>query len=246
MKLCFFALLFLATACASKPPVNPELERPPVRISSFPSTVDGVSIPNAHEVAPGLFRGMAPWKQRQLDELARANVREILIFRNDDEDGKTVEREMNLLRTEPRFTSVVHIPMAWRDQTSFRRPCEQTIAALRVLGDRAARDNGAVYFHCTMGEDRTGYLAALYRIVFENARPESAFREEMCRWGYADGSPTKPADLVSNIHGGLTLVFLKMVKLKERGLLAPDRLDASVCAQDPDLGDWSSSFRCRK
>jgi protein-tyrosine phosphatase len=252
-----FLLAGILSACASTTPPPADLERPPVRISSFSSTVPGVSIPNVHAVGKSggkILRGMAPWTKQQLAELAAADVREVLIFRNDDEDGKTVQREIALLRTEPRIRSVVHVPFPWKDLDGFRKPCEQTIEALRILKDRAARGAHAVYFHCTMGEDRTGYLAALYQIIFEGAKPEQVFRDEMCRWGYADGSPVKPAHIAAGVHASLTPVYLRLVKLHEWGLLTADRLDPAVCAVDPagsspfreTLPKWEKSFRCRR
>ncbi|RZA03435.1 MAG: hypothetical protein EOP11_16100 [Proteobacteria bacterium] len=247
-------LLFLTLSACSTPSGN--LEQAPVRISGFPSTVPGISLPNAHAVGKPeakLFRGMAPWTKQQLRELAEKNVSEILIFRNDDEDGKTVEREINLLKTEPRIRSVVHVPLPWRDLSDFQKPCEQTIQALKVLRDREARGGGALYFHCTMGEDRTGYLAALYRVIFEGASGAQAFRDEMCRWGYADGGPTKPKHIADNVHAGLTKIYLRLVHLHATGRLRADNLNFSVCAEDPAnsspfreaLAASAPAYRCR-
>jgi protein-tyrosine phosphatase len=257
MKRALLLSLLLSACASSTPSPTPDLERPPVRVSSQPSTVPGITIPNAHVVGQSggkVLRGMAPWTKQHLEELAAHDVREVLIFRNDDEDGKTVQRELALLRTEPRLRSVVHVPFPWKDTGEFKKPCEQTIEALRVLKDRAARGDHAVYFHCTMGEDRTGYLAALYRVIFEGAKPEQVFRDEMCRWGYADGSPVKPKHIAEGVHAALTPTFLKLVKLHEWGLLTADHLDPSLCAVDPaanspfreTLARWEPSFRCRK
>ena len=40
-----------------------------------------------------------------------------------------------------------------------------------------------VYFHCTLGRDRTALIAALYEVYFLGLPPERA-RDEMLRFGF--------------------------------------------------------------
>src|SRR6185369_9308464 len=50
-------------------------------ISPFASTVDGVGIFNAHEVATDVFRGMKPFRDADYDDLQGLGVEAVLIFK---------------------------------------------------------------------------------------------------------------------------------------------------------------------
>ncbi len=240
IRLLVFALLF---ATASSIPVWAGF------LSPFPSTVEGVDIPNAHEIGPKVIRGMAPRKSKDIEDLIRVGVEDILVFKN--QTGKEVDKELRMLE-ELGFPEerVYHIPFRWKDMESFRTSCVQTIEGLRIMRD-ASRGGRGVFFHCTSGEDRTGYLAALYRMLAEGGDAQELFRGEMCENGYGRGNPNKPwGAVVSPLRKELTPLYLKMAHLIWRGALTMDSLDASVCGAEPRMRDVAAvydakTFRCQ-
>lgn len=230
----------------------------PNLLSPFPSTVEGIDIPNTHLLANGagrVLRGMAPWSSLQVMQLREHGITDILIFRNDIPGEPGTAEEIELL-TENGIARdrIYQIPFPWKNIREFASPCRQTIQALRLVAAELTRENSGLFFHCTVGEDRTGYLAGLYRILYENYSADKAFREEMCAHGYAEGDFNKPSSVSATVHENITKLFVKMLYLKEMGKLSATRLEESVCEQDPGkLPDfrrrWNESrrkFRCEK
>jgi protein tyrosine/serine phosphatase len=120
---------------------------------------------------------------------------------------------------------------------------------------RARETQGrSLFVHCTVGEDRTGYIAALYKIAFKGLDTKTAFRDEMCARGYAEGDPEKPAKVSQIVHETLTPLFLKMSDLARRHPEAFRKLDTRLCQADPWLAanakhvpsfeDQKEQFRC--
>jgi protein tyrosine phosphatase (PTP) superfamily phosphohydrolase (DUF442 family) len=199
-------------------------------ISPIAGSLRGVTIANAHQVdAEGyVFRSMAPKLESDYAELRRLGIASVLIFKN-DRDG-TVQQEMDRLNAAGILAE--HIPMEWMDYRDFQEPCELTIAALKFL--LAARSEGRkVLAHCTVGEDRTGYLAALYRLLTENQDAKTLFLEEMCERGYEQGDAAKPfTPFVPKMRLALTALYARMAEWIRRGEISATNLDARVCQTD--------------
>jgi hypothetical protein len=198
--------------------------------SPFPSTVDGLSIMNTHVVgtAPALvLRGMAPTNLTEVQELKKKGINDILIFRNDlPEETFTVAEETKILQQAGFSSQQVHqIRFAWKDMKDAKRPCRQTIQALRLI----AESRKGIFFHCTVGEDRTGYLAGLYRILFHHEPPEKVYAEEMCARGYAEGDPCKPAEVSQLVHKNITVMYLQMLEAIEKKQIDASHLNEKVC-----------------
>jgi protein tyrosine/serine phosphatase len=230
-------------------------QQQPVLMSPFASTVRGVTIRNTHLVGEGhslILRGMRPLNAADVEQLTDIGVRQILIFRNNVPGESTVAEEREWLEQNPKINAVYEIPFKWKDITVFQPACEQTVQALRILKNAAFKTDAGLFFHCTVGEDRTGYLAGLYRIIFENKSAQDVFQNEMCMNGYADGGSSrrgqnvKPAHVVKDIHAAITPVFAKMVALIRAGKISADKLDESVCAQEPRVRQQTiNALRCR-
>lgn len=224
--------------------------------SPFPSTVENISTPNAHMINQSngrVFRSQNPRSPEEYQEILNAGITDFLIFKAPT--AEEVVEELKYLKEELQVSekNLHWIPFKWRDLNNFRESCEQTLQALRLLRDVSRSSDKKVLFHCTVGEDRTGTLAGLFRILNENANYQDIFKEEMCKWGYEHGNGNKPFFVYNAIRTSLTPFYLKMAYKIEQGFLSLDNLDSDQCAIDP--GDFeeftnnpnyqSSDYKCR-
>jgi protein tyrosine/serine phosphatase len=86
---------------------------------------------------------------------------------------------------------------------------EQVVAALRAI--RAAEREGPVLLHCLHGADRTGLIAAMYRILYQGWSKDAAF-DELKNGGYGYHSIWK------NIESYLSKVDIDQIRQRvERG-----------------------------
>ena len=213
--------------------------------SSLPSTVPGMTIGNAHVVLNGaghVLRGSAP--TGKVAELTRHGITNVIVFKN--QTGHEVDAEIAELRAAGyRAAQITSIPFKWKDLPSFRVACGQIVDALAVL-DSAYRTRGAAaFFHCTVGEDRTGLLAGLFRLLEKGGDAKRIFASELCKRGYEKGNPNKPAMVVNAIRAGLTPLYLKMSRLILGGRIKAGALSKAACARDPGLGDLNpAAFVC--
>jgi hypothetical protein len=200
--------------------------------SPFDASVAGVSLPNTHAVdeAGQLLRGMEPRTPEQIAELREAGVEKVVIFKNMT-GGAVIEEEVAAWGLPE--GSVLHVPFLWKDLPDFRTPCEQTIEALRFVRD-AEKAGEKAFVHCTVGEDRTGYLAAMHGLIFESADPREAFDLDMCERGYASGNPQKPGFVIGELDEHVTPLYRAMAYLVAEGVLTAE-LDPSVCATEPEV-----------
>jgi hypothetical protein len=200
--------------------------------SPFDASVDGVSVPNTHWVNDDetLLRGMEPRTPEQYEELKALGVSRVVVFKN--MTGKdTIDEE--LAGWSLPDGALLHVPFQWKDFADFQTPCEQTLAALRFIREGLESDE-KVFFHCTVGEDRTGYLAAMHALLFEGGDPRAAFDAEMCEHGYAAGNPQKPGFVLGKLADHLTPLYRSMAFLVADGKLT-DALDPAVCEAEPEV-----------
>lgn len=208
-------------------------------VSPFPSTVKNVSIPNTHVLARAqgvVLRGMTPRTKEELRSLSEFGIDEILIFRNDVAGEPGIKEELALINETPKIRAVHLIPFKWKEINEFRAACRDTLRGLKLIQNALLTAESGLFFHCTVGEDRTGYLAGLYRVIFENAASDKVFSEEMCAHGYAEGDPGKPKWVSKIVHENITVLFIKMLALVGSGKLSASKLDMSACNTDPGAG----------
>lgn len=231
-------------------------------VSPFPSTVQGISIPNTHVLLEGRYesgggaivRGMAPFKDRHFRELMSYGVEHVLIFKK--QSRTEVDKEITILKrlgmSEENYT---HIPFRWRRFPSTELACRQTVQALKILHDNFI--NGKTTFvHCTVGEDRTGHLAALLRLMTSDSHEveaiEGVFFNQMCENGYGAGNPLKPLKkVVKFIRSDLTPIFLQMAHKVRIGKLTWERLSLAACSDFLSKGELerrypAENFRCNR
>ena len=225
-------------------------------ISPFSSSID-LGIANSHLVSEDangakLFRGMKPFRPTDFEDLESLGVGAVLIFKKPTASTEVSKETAALIPIGIPETNIVNIPFGFKDFADFGGPCRQTVQGLKQL--RAWTDAGTTAFlHCTVGEDRTGYLAGVYRLLTDGAAtPEGIFEQEMCERGYSSGNPQKPfAGVAKEIDADLTPLYAKMAFKIAQGELSTTSLDETVCDADPaddpafDDAKWDpESFRC--
>lgn len=219
---------------------------------------------NSHAVAPDatpitqlsdpfiLLRSKAPSKKEQLDYLKdEVGVKRILVFKEWTPAQARARERMIELYDSATFTiptNVTNILFKWKGITDFKESCLQTIDGLKVI--KAAEDaNERILLHCTHGEDRTGYLSAMYRLLknpvsFANFR--DIWKNEMCEHGYSSGNGTTgkligAAPAIDHPVTGLTPLFLKMYSKIEDGTLNWETLNPEVCESEPSVDAFIAS-----
>lgn len=241
-------------------------------ISLIKPTVPGVDIPNAHEITPYIYRGMEPIAAEVTQYLQGVlHITDILDIEwtngldYDDPNNDLKEKQLlgglnyNLVQPEDAAKPLPPTaekpwryyiaPTKWDSLEPFADHCKYFLRALRVL--KVVNDDPTqsrkLYFHCTVGEDRTGTLAALFRLLAQNWALNVAFAE-MCTNGYEAGDPKKalPEEfdrVIVPIRAQLTPFFLKMVYKIKTGALTWDNISDDACAEDPStLPDFQTDF----
>lgn len=186
--------------------------------------VENLTIPNSHQVDSDgqVFRGREP--KKLVSELADIGITDVIIFKNEVKTEVTEEIEaLKELGIRPH-----HLPFRWKDFTSMEDACGQVVEAINILRKVKSR-GGKVFFHCTAGEDRTGMLAGLYRMLEEGVPQKKIFRSEMCARGYGDGNPHKPYNVTSAIQKELTPLFLSLAEKIENGDWGSSKLTKKSC-----------------
>lgn len=180
--------------------------------SSISFADDGLTIANSFQVdqTGHVYRGKEP--KKAVIELAQIGITDVIIFKNDVR-GEVIQ-EIAALKTLG--INSHHIPFRWKEYPSMVEACEQTVDALNIIQTVKAR-NGKVFFHCTAGEDRTGMLAGLYRMLEERLSAQNVFATEMCARGFSDGNPHKPYMVSSAIQKELTPLFIALSSKVEKG-----------------------------
>jgi len=170
--------------------------------SPFDSTAPGITIPNSHWVDEGqtVLRGMEPRTEEQFDEILAAGIEKVLIFKNSTHNHPVSDE---IEHWDLDAEDVLHVPFRWKDLGGFQTPCEHTLAALDFIRE-SEEASEPVFYHCTVGEDRTGYLGALYAMLYYGADPRAAFEDDMCERGFASGNPQKPYFVVNALAGEVT------------------------------------------
>lgn len=161
--------LLLLAACAGTPEVPPAGSTGRAFASRVPG-VDGV--PNLAKIAEGVFRGGQPGREGML-ALERLGVKTVVNLRSYHSD-----------RDEAADTSLRLVEMPLQaDLFGSEPPTEEQLRAFfELLLDPAAQP---VFFHCAHGKDRTGTMAALWRIEVDGWTADEAI-EEMQAFGYHD------------------------------------------------------------
>ena len=153
-------------------------------------------IPRFIQVSDGLFRGGQP-TQKGFELLKQRGIKTVINFRMENDESAAVEKlGMNY----------VQIPV--EDIRPWTQIPEAAIAKYFELVNNPA--NYPIFFHCRRGADRTGAMAALYRIAVQGWTAKKAYSEARdvgMRWFYQglktqlyDSKPPVRAELQPSIE----------------------------------------------
>ena len=125
---------------------------------------DPVPVNEFHVVTPDLYRGGRPSREA-LEILSGGGVRTLL---NLEDDTTAVAQEQ--LWAKELGLNEVSVPL-----NSFKEPHDLDVQRIfRVLTDPAFFP---VYVHCRHGQDRTGLIVGLYRVIEQDWKPKDAYAE---------------------------------------------------------------------
>ncbi len=198
-----FSLLFLLLSLNSTAALE----------SYFPSSVDGLDIPNAHWVENSyILRGQTPRNKMEYEQLKNLGVGHVIIFKNQTKNE--VVQELKILSEIG--IKATHIDFPWKNITGFAPVCEKALTALKILKNNNDRKM-TTFFHCTVGEDRTGLLAGLMlQVVGANRDLLNIHDQEMCQKGFGAGNPQKHWQVAKTVRENLIPVYLKMSYLLKK------------------------------
>lgn len=195
--------------------------------SSMPSTYEETGIPNSHLLSEHVIRGMAPRNKKDLQRLLDLGVEKFLMFKIDT-NGDVAKEIETLLSMGIAEQNMLQLDFPWKDITDYNSVCEMTVDALNMIKTAESKKQ-KIYFHCTVGEDRTGYLAGLYKIYRgDNETRKEIFDGELCDKGYEAGNPEKIFSVAKKVRDSLTPAFMGMADLIEKN--AGKKLTKSMCA----------------
>lgn len=120
-------------------------------------------IPEFHQVSEGIYRGGHP-TQAGLAELARMGIKTDLNLENSSAVALETEQATQL------GLVVISKPMSM-----FWAPSDSL--ANEILAVLADPSNRPIFIHCTYGQDRTGLMVGLHRVLAEGWRPADAYQE---------------------------------------------------------------------
>lgn len=183
-------------------------------------------IENFHALSSQIFRSAAPTKGSTY--LKNAGFTHVLIFKNENKNEVTKEIA-DLQKVGIPAANIFHIPFKWKDMGPIEDSCVQVITALEYLVKVEKSRSHKILFHCTAGEDRTGALAGLYRMLYDRWSIDRAFNEEMCPHGYEAGDKGKPPMVVDAVRREITPVFLAVAGLIMDGRISFRNLDVNAC-----------------
>ncbi|MNS80813.1 Dual specificity phosphatase, catalytic domain [compost metagenome] len=161
MTLPYLLLLSLALAAGS---AGAQAPLPPERNTEWATPLPQVS--NLHQVTPVLYRS-AKLDSSDVAQLQALGVKTVISLRSFHSDTQVLEGS---------GIRAVRIPIntwAIRDK--------HVVETMRSI--RAAEQQGPVLLHCLHGADRTGMMAAMYRMLYQDWPREKAI-DELKNGGY--------------------------------------------------------------
>jgi tyrosine-protein phosphatase SIW14 len=141
-----------------------------ISFAAFANSYPGAEaeIPEFHLVSEGIFRGGRPSEQG-LTELAKLGIKTIV----------NVENVPDIVEAEATLADRLGMKTFSRPMSGFFRPEDENVD--NILALIADKKNYPIFVHCQHGQDRTGLLFGLYRVLHEGWTAERAYQE---MWDY--------------------------------------------------------------
>lgn len=198
-------LLFISVVSLAKPHRH--------FISPFPSSIKTSKIPNHHLVYKSesntqIYRGMALVKAEYLQSIQNMKIDDILIVKKDSK-GEVLKETTALKKLGYKQEQIHQIAIDWKEKSKLKM-CNDFVEAYQFLKNYERQNTKKLYFHCTVGEDRTGILAGLLLLSHSKNKlsdKNKIFNEELCQRGYGSGNPNKPDFVVKPIRENLTPIW---------------------------------------
>lgn len=133
------------------------------RPQSWAQPVDLAGVPNLYRITANLYRSAQPTAEG-FHNLAALGIKSVISMRQTVNDTPLAEgTHLHLTR----------VPM--KSRYVAEKSGAKVVATMQALN--AALSQGPTLIHCHHGADRTGLIAALYRILTQDWRREEALRE---------------------------------------------------------------------
>jgi protein tyrosine/serine phosphatase len=152
-------------------------------------------IPRFSAISDGLYRGGQP-NEKGFQFLKDRGVKTIINLRAEDNSEKAIVEKLGM--------TYVQLPLEEVRPWS-KLPDGMVNRYFELIGNR---ENYPIFFHCRRGAERTGALAAMYRIAMQSWDASKAYKEARdigMRWIYA-GLKAQIADFKGpvqpEIHAG--------------------------------------------
>lgn len=131
-------------------------------------------VPNLDEVVPGkVFRGGQP-TQEGWAHLEGLGVKTVVKLNFDAEglDDEAWNHDMNVVVAS---IAPEDFPQTLNPLESFKRPwCARVKRAVRTLQDEK---NWPIFVHCSHGQDRTGLVVGMFRVLHDRKTKSDAYQE---------------------------------------------------------------------
>lgn len=159
--------------------MHPRMRIPSIALLLLAGCGDPASLENFHDVRTGLFRGGHP-DTSGIASLESRGVKTIVDLEIDngvEADGDDISQELSDAANAG--ITVLRFPMSAFDSPDdeFDRMIDQIMV---ILSDPS---RGPIYVHCAHGQDRTGLVIALERVIDEGWSPKDA-HDEMLALGF--------------------------------------------------------------
>ncbi len=140
-------------------------------LSNFVVTVQSNALCTPEKVSEGVFRGPHP-KEADLRELSGMGIGTVLSLENNPSVVAEEERACRSLNI-----NFVNIPLSELAPPS-PGALKQAVHVIQQYRD------GGIYVHCRRGIDRTGYVIASFRMLVEDRKLDTAYKE-CCDHGHS-------------------------------------------------------------
>ncbi|MDD3012127.1 MAG: dual specificity protein phosphatase family protein [Candidatus Gastranaerophilales bacterium] len=129
------------------------------------TSIGQIGITNFSKASENLYRGAQP-TFKQIKMLAKNGIKTIINLRSGGSKQDHIKEKLAKLLFGIKFE---HIPM-----NLYVQPSRKQVEKFLQIVDNT---EGKIFVHCFQGQDRTGFMCAIYKIARENWPVENAIKE---------------------------------------------------------------------